>query len=106
MEFWNILENELIEFNNLNRQILMKLDNYEHKIKQLLASIKAVDFANSNEIFDRLFFFFFQIATVKYKYNFNINNFLNDFVYFFDRNDEYQRKYLFNHFKNNSTFPK
>ena len=106
MEFWDILENELIEFNNLNRQILMKLDNYEHEIKQLLASIKAVDFANSNEIFDRLFFLQGQIATVKYKYNFNINNFLNDFVYFFDRNDEYQRKYLFNHFKNNSTFPK
>ena len=105
MSFWENLENELVEFNNLNRLILMKLNYYEREIRKLLESIREVDFSCSNEIFDKLFSIQEKIVKIKYKYNFNLNNFLNDFVYFFDRNDEYQRKYLFEHFKKNLKFP-
>lgn len=105
MEIWPILEEELIRYRELSssiRQILMK---YEMECSELIKDIRGKSFEDSQNIFDKLYEIQHKLSTAKYKYEFDLSERLELFVYHFDRDDLYSRKYWYEKFNDNFTWP-
>lgn len=105
MEIWPILEDELIRYRELSssiRQILMK---YEAECSELILTIRGKTFEDSQEIFNRLYDIQQKLATAMYKYEFGLSERLKEFVYHFDRDDIYSRKYWYQKFNEGLIWP-
>ena len=89
------------------QQIDMLLRACQAKIIELINSLKQVNINKSSHIFEELFGMQIILSDIKNKYlfEFNFNDFLNDFIYFFDRQDEYNVYYLYTHFQQSDEFP-
>ena len=85
----------------------MLLRACQAKIIELINSLKQVNINKSSHIFEELFGMQIILSDIKNKYlfEFNFNDFLNDFIYFFDRQDEYNVYYLYTHFQQSDEFP-
>jgi hypothetical protein len=95
------------EFYYTKQQIDMLLRACQAKIIELINSLKQVNINKSSHIFEELFGMQIILSDIKNKYlfEFNFNDFLNDFIYFFDRQDEYNVYYLYTHFQQSDEFP-
>lgn len=95
------------EFYYTKQQIDMLLRACQAKIIELINSLKQVNINESSHIFEELFGMQIILSDIKNKYlfEFNFNDFLNDFIYFFDRQDEYNVYYLYTHFQQSDEFP-
>lgn len=105
MVLFEDLINKASEFYYLKQQLDLLLGACAARIKQLISMIKQTDIENSDVIFEELFKIQRILSTMKYKYLFEFDSFLDNFIYFFDRQDDYNKLYLFNHFKCNLDFP-
>ena len=93
------------EFCYLKQQIDISLISCTARIKELLFLIKQTSYENTDKIFMELFEIQRTLSTIKYRYLFEFDNFLNDFIYFFDRQDDYNKLFLYNYFLQNANFP-
>ena len=91
------------EFYYTKQQIDMLLRACQAKIIELINSLKQVNINKSSHIFEELFGMQIILSDIKNKYLFEFN--LNDFIYFFDRQDEYNVYYLYTHFQQSDEFP-
>lgn len=108
MYTWADFEQKLIIHRDTNIDIFRILSMYENQIKELIVKIKPLKFEQTTSIFDDLYEIQGYLATAKYKYKYNLEltNDLDLFVYYFDRGyDEYTRKYWYEQFNNNITWP-
>ena len=94
------------EFYYLKQQIDILLTSCTMRIKELLALIKQESIESIDNIFIELFKIQRTLSTMKYKYLFEFNDFLDDFIYFFDRQDDYNKSFLYEHFCLHGDFPK
>mgnify|MGYP003084259618 CR=1 FL=1 len=90
----------------LKQQIDILLLSCTIRIQELLALIKQASIEDADKIFIELFEIQRTLSTIKYKYLFEFNDFLDDFIYFFDRQDNYNKLFLYEHFCQHSHFPK
>ncbi len=95
------------EFYYIKQQIDMLLRACEARIVELIRMMKKCDINDIDDVFIELFNIQETLYEVKNKYLFQLefNAFLNDFIYFFDRKDDYNIVYLYEHFKQYDTFP-
>ncbi|WP_387468164.1 hypothetical protein [Photorhabdus sp. RM323S] len=105
MEIWSILEDELTRYRDLSSSIRQLLMKYEVECSELILEIKGRSFEDSQDIFNHLYDIQKKLATTLYKYEFNLSDRLKEFVYHFDRDDIYSRKYWYQKFKNGLTWP-
>ncbi len=106
MDLWPLLENELIQYRELMDQIKRKLMLYETECLKLISQINGKKFDDCQNIFDSLYSIQQEIATALYKYEFPLNESLASFVYHFDRDDVYSRKYWYKKINEGLTWPK
>lgn len=105
MDSWAILEEELVRYRDVSISIKRILDGYERECRILIQQMKGKSFDDAQIIFERLFDIQGKLATALYKYGFNLNEELNNFVYHFDRDDIYSRKYWYQKFTDGMTWP-
>ena len=77
---------------------------YESEIKKRLASIENLDADSAKEIIRSLFDLQNEISIVIYKYNYPVNELINNFVYEFDRQDNESIDFILNKINTNSGF--
>lgn len=99
------LIHKVSEFYYLKQQINRLLEYYTKRIQELLTQIKQKTIEDADKIFIELFEIQRTLSTIKYKYLFEFDDFLNDFVYFFDRQDEFNKFFLYKHFSQHTNFP-
>lgn len=105
MVFLEDLIHKASEFYCLKQQLDMLLRHCIERIKYLILMIRKCHIENIDNIFLELFQIQRTLSTMKYKYSFEFEDFLDNFIYFFDRQDEYNKIYLYNHFQKNTEFP-
>lgn len=105
MEIWPILEDELIRYRDLSSSIRHILMKYEVECSELILKIKEKTFDESQELFNKLYDIQQKLSIAMYKYEFNLNEHLKDFVYHFDRDDIYSRKYWYEKFNDGLIWP-
>lgn len=95
MENWSSLEQELIRYRDLSSSIRIMLSQYEIRSSELIKEIREKRFEDCQIIFDKLHEIHEELSTTYYKYGFNLNSNLYNFMHFFDRDDIYSRKYWY-----------
>ena len=105
MDIWNILEEKLIKYDELNHSINLLLLSYEKRCLELISSMQNKSFADSQDIFDELYRIQELLATVLYKYKFDLSDSIREFIYHFERNDDCSRQYWYLKFKDGLTWP-
>ena len=83
-----ILIDALDLYTKSKSEINSVLRYYESEIKKRLASIENLDTDSAKEIIRSLFDLQSEISIVIYKYNYPVNEFIGNFIYDFDRQDE------------------
>lgn len=94
------LEKKLICFRDISNVIKRELCLYKKNISSIMLDIYSIDYQDALLKFDELYAIQNVIATAYYKYDFPIEDVLEEFVFDFDRDDEYSRKYWFEKIKN------
>ncbi|WP_235895006.1 hypothetical protein [Yersinia rochesterensis] len=105
MDFWPILEDELERYRVCVSSIRQYLMKYESLCSELILRIGSKEFDDSQSDFDELFDIQDKLATVKYKYEFQLSKRLQDFVYHMDRDDLYSRKFWHKKFQAGQLWP-
>lgn len=106
MYTWTEFEQKLIIHRDTSIDISRILSMYENQIKELTVKIKQLKFEETKAIFDELYEIQGYLATAKYKYDIELNNELDLFLYHFDRAyDEDIRQHWYEQFHNNITWP-
>lgn len=105
MDFGPILEDELERYRICTSSIRQYLMKYESLCSELILRIGSKEFDNSQSDFDELFDIQDKLATVKYKYEFQLSKRLQDFVYYMDRDDLYSRKFWHKKFQEGQLWP-
>lgn len=105
MDSWSILEEQLVAYRGVCLSIRQVLMQYEAECKGLILTIKNKSFEESQSIFDELYDIQKQLSIVVYKYEFDLSDSLRDFVYHFDRDDVYSRKYWYQRFVDGLLWP-
>ena len=100
------LEQCAVSLNETNTKLNRLMSYYEKKCRDLLDKLKCIDFSESDMVFRELFSIQDVFAKLKYKYHINMNQFFENFIYYFDRQDEVNKEFLYNHFHINSDYPK
>lgn len=105
MEVWAILEDELIRYRDVSISINRILCGYEKKCEILIGRIKCVSFLESQKYFDDLYDIQNKMAVALYKYGFSLSDKQRDFVYSFELDDVYTRRFWFEKFKSGDAWP-
>lgn len=105
MEIWPILENELTRYRDLSSSIRKILMKYEVECSELILKMKEKTFDESQELFNKLYDIQQKLSIAMYKYEFNLNDRLKDFVYHFDRDDIHSRRYWYEKFNDGLIWP-
>jgi hypothetical protein len=105
VEIWSILEDELVRYRDVVSHIQLLLMRYEKDCISLIAEISQKTFDDSQCIFDELYNIQEKLAIAMHKYEFNLNERLNNFVYYFDRDDLVSRKYWYKKFSEGLKWP-
>ena len=100
------LEQCAISLNEINAKFNKLMSYYERRCADLLEKLKHIDFSESDAVFNELFAIQDVFAKLKYKYHINMNQFFEDFIYYFDRQDDVNKEFLYHHFHIHSGYPK
>ena len=99
---WNEFEQRLITYRDVTIDLARILDTYELQIKELLQQIQSLNYEDSLPIFNQLYEIQAYLATAKFRYDLDLNEALDIFVYHFDRDDkECISQYWYQKFKQN-----
>lgn len=99
---WDEFEQRLITYRDVTIDLARILDTYELKIKELLQQIQILTYEDSLPIFNQLYEIQAYLATAKFRYDLDLNEALDIFVYHFDRDDkECISQYWYQKFKQN-----
>ena len=99
---WNEFEQRLITYRDVTIDLARILDTYELQIKELLQKIQSLNYEDSLPIFNQLYEIQAHLATAKFRYDLDLNEALDIFVYHFDRDDkELISQYWYQKFKQN-----
>lgn len=96
---YQVLLNNLETFIFLKREVNFILEEYEMEIKIKMGEILNQTYEESIETIKSLFEVQDKISVVKYKFNYDISEFLDGFIYDFDRQDDESICYLINKIK-------
>jgi uncharacterized protein YukE len=105
MDMWPVLEDELIRYRDVSDSIKRILCAYEKECQTLIQQMKGKSFDDVQIIFESLYNIQGKLATALYKYDFMLNDELRSFVYHFERDDIYSRKYWYQKFNDGMTWP-
>lgn len=105
MDIWPILEEELVRYRDVSSSIRKLLMGYERECLGLISQVRNNSFESSQIFFDQLYDIQRKLSTVSYKYEFVLNDKLQDFVYHFDRDDIYSRKFWYQKFCDGMAWP-
>lgn len=101
-EKYKILIERLDYFLSVRSEIDRILRDYEIKVRKIIHDIR---FDNGNiELIQELFNIQDKLCVVKYKYQYTVSDFLSNFIYEFDRQDDVSINYLFNKIKDAPDF--
>ena len=89
------LRKNILEYNRILSSINLILISYQDDINDIFEKIKSSGYMESEYLFDELFHIQKLLSEIKYKYKYNFDKIFDDFIYFFDRDDEYSRKFLY-----------
>lgn len=101
MKNYDVLIQRLDLFNNVKSEIDRILYEYEENIKDIIEDIKVKD--NKDRI-HTLFEIQNKLSIISYKYEYHMSEFLSDFIYEFDRQDEESVIYLHDEILKNKYF--
>ncbi|MBD9402829.1 hypothetical protein [Comamonas sp. CMM02] len=105
MDIWeNLLEN-LESYRNVNIAIRHCMSFYENRCSAIIKEIKSKSYDESQTLFNEIFDIQNKLATAKYKYEFKLNDKLEDLVFCFERDDSYSREYWYKCFKEGLEWP-
>ncbi len=93
------LEQALTCFRDISDVIKQELFLYRKNISSIILDISSASYEDARLKFDELYVIQHIVAMIYYKYNFPIGDVLEKFMYDFDRDDEYSRKYWFEKIK-------
>ena len=99
---YSILIEQLEVFISSKKQIDRILHDYENEIKNIVNEIKKHD--PSVENIYKLFSIQNDLSALLYKYNYPLSDYLRDFIYEFDRQDEESVFYLIKEIVENKNF--
>ena len=99
---YSILIEQLEVFISSKNQIDRILYDYENEIKNIVSKIKKHD--SSVENIYKLFSIQNGLSVLLYKYNYPLSDYLRDFIYEFDRQDEESVFYLIKEIIENKNF--
>ena len=99
---YSILIEQLEVFISSKKQIDRILHDYENEIKNIVNEIKKHD--PSVENIYKLFSVQNDLSALLYKYNYPLSDYLRDFIYEFDRQDEESVFYLIKEIVENKNF--
>lgn len=99
---YSILIEQLEVFISSRNQIDRILHDYETEIKKIVSEIKAYD-SSVDDIY-KLFRIQNGLSVLLYKYNYPLSDYLRDFIYEFDRQDEESVSYLIKEIVENKHF--
>ena len=99
---YSILIEQLEVFISSKNQIDRILYDYENEIKNIVSKIKKHD--SSVENIYKLFRIQNSLSVLLYKYNYPLSDYLRDFIYEFDRQDEESVFYLIKEIIENKNF--
>ncbi len=85
---WDEFEQRLITYRDAWIDLARILDAYEHQIKELLQQIQLLTYEDSLPVFNQLYEIQDHLATAKFRYDLDLNEALDIFVYHFDRDDK------------------
>jgi hypothetical protein len=85
---WNEFEQRLITYRDVTIDLARILDTYELQIKELLQQIQSLNYEDSLPIFNQLYEIQAHLATAKFRYDLDLNEALDIFIYHFDRDDK------------------
>lgn len=99
---WDEFEQRLIIYRDVTIDLARILDAYELQIKELLQQIQLLTYEDSLPIFNQLYEIQDHLATAKFRYDLELNEALDIFVYHLDRDDkEHISQYWYQKFKKN-----
>lgn len=105
MDKWQFLEEELIRYRDLSPSIKRVMIEYEKECQFLIQQMTGKSFDDVQIIFESLHDIQKKLATAIYKDNFLLNDELQAFVYHFERDDIFSRKYWYQKFNDGMTWP-
>jgi hypothetical protein len=105
MDIWNDLEKELESYRNISLIIRQYILKYKFRCEALIVEIGGVTYDDSQVKFDELFQIQQRLATVLYKYDFHLDDKIQEFVYHLERDDQYSRLFWYNKFKDGLLWP-
>jgi len=85
---WDEFEQRLITYRNVTIDLARILDAYEIQIKELIQRIQLLTYEDSLPIFNQLYEIQAHLGTAKFRYDLDLNEALDIFVYHFDRDDK------------------
>lgn len=97
-----VLKERLLHYSIITGEINLILNKFRGEIECLLEILLTSDEEGSIVIMENLFHIQAILSYCLYKYDYPMDNFLKDFVYYFDRQDEENKKYLIMSIKNHS----
>lgn len=99
---WNEFKQRLITYRDVTIDLARILDAYELQIKELLQQIQLLTYEDSLPIFNQLYEIQDHLAIAKFRYDLELNEALDIFVYHFDRDDkEHTSQYWYQKLKKN-----
>lgn len=99
---WNEFEQRLITYRDVTIDLARILDAYEFQIKELIQRIQLLTYEDSLPIFNQLYEIQDHLATAKFRYDLELNEALDIFVYHLDRDDkEHISQYWYQKLKKN-----
>ncbi|NUT77976.1 hypothetical protein HNO86_23305 [Pseudomonas sp. C1C7] len=105
-DIWCDISNELERYSSSYTIIRQYLSVYEEKCISLIQKVSACfSFEEARESFDELHEVQRNLSTIKYKFEFPLNDRLLDFTYYLDRDDDYSRKYWYEQVRNGLKCP-
>ncbi|MHC5226279.1 hypothetical protein [Ignatzschineria sp. LJL83] len=89
------LRKKILEYHRVSSSINLILISYQDDINNIFLKIKLSGYLESECLFDKLFYIQKLLSEIKYKYKYNFSRVFDNFIYFFDRDDEHSRKFLY-----------
>lgn len=103
---WTEFEQKLIVYRDVNIDISRILFKYETQIKEYIHEIRQLTFEGTESFFDELYEIQGFLSEAKYKYDLELKEELDWFIYHFERGDEkYVRQYWYTKFCNDFIWP-
>lgn len=105
MDNWHTLLEFLEQYRDCSSRISYFMAMYEQECSNIICKMKDRIFEDCKQEFDILFNIQNKLSMAKYKYGYKLNKRLDDFIFHFERDDVYIRKYWYDRFHNGMLWP-